>query len=101
MGCRPRISEDFEGGLQGKIIEVGGYEVLMEVEKVMSVGKGNKAAAPNCIKGKRVRLAGFYPQYEKLFKELRPTDIIQIGARHGDVVFDMFQAQGDLVKIEE
>ncbi len=100
-GVPPKDFRGFEGGLQGKIIEVGGYEVLMEVEKVMSVGKGNKAAAPNSIKGKRVRLAGFYPQYEKLFKELRPTDIIQIGARHGDVVFDMFQAQGDLVKIEE
>jgi hypothetical protein len=100
-GVPPKDFRGFEGGLQGKIIEVGGYEVLMEVEKVMSVGKGNKAAVPNCIKGKRVRLAGFYPQYEKLFKELRPTDIIQIGARHGDVVFDMFQAQGDLVKIEE
>jgi len=100
-GVPPKDFRGFEGGLQGKIIEVGGYEVLMEVEKVMSVGKGNKAADPNSIKGKRVRLAGFYPQYEKLFKELRPTDIIQIGARHQDAVFDMFQVQGDLVKIEE
>ena len=41
------------------------------------------------------------PQYEKLFKELRPTDIIQIGARHEDAVFDMFQVQGDLLRIEE
>jgi hypothetical protein len=100
-GVPPKDFRGFEGGLQGKIIEVGGYEVLMEVEKVIRVGKGNKAAVPNSIKGKRVRLAGFYPQYEKLFKELRPTDIIQIGARHQDAVFDMFQVQGDLVKIEE
>jgi len=100
-GVPPKDFRGFEGGLQGKIIEVGGYEVLMEVEKVMSVGKGNKATVPNSIKGKRVRLAGFYPQYEKLFKELRPTDIIQIGARHQDAVFDMFQVQGDLVKIGE
>ena len=100
-GVPPKDFRGFEGGLQGKIIEVGGYEVLMEVEKVMSVGKGNKAIVPNSIKGKRVQLAGFYPQYEKLFKELRPTDIIQIGARHQDAVFDMFQVQGDLVKIEE
>ena len=100
-GVPPKDFRGFEGGLQGKIIEVGGYEVLMEVEKVMSVGKGNKATAPNSIKGKRVRLAGFYPQYEKLFKELRPTDIIQIEARHQDAVFDMFQVQGELVKIEE
>ena len=100
-GVPPKDFRGFEGGLQGKIIEVGGYEVLMEVEKVMSVGKDNKATVPNSIKGKRVRLAGFYPKYEKLFKELRPTDIIQIGARHQDAVFDMFQVQGDLVKIEE
>jgi outer membrane protein assembly factor BamB len=100
-GVPPKDFRGFEGGLQGKIIEVGGYEVLMEVEKVMSVGKGNKATVPNSIKGKRVRLAGFYPQYEKLFKELRPTDIIQIEARHQDAVFDMFQVQGELVKIEE
>jgi len=100
-GVPPKDFRGFEGGLQGKIIEVGGYEVLMEVEKVMSVGKGNKATVPNSIKGKRVRLAGFYPQYEKLFKELRPTDIIQIEARHQDAVFGMFQVQGELVKIEE
>ena len=100
-GVPPKDFRGFEGVLQGKIIEVGGYEVLMEIEKVMSTDKDSKAAAPNSIKGKRVRLAGFYPQYEKLFKELRPTDIIQIGARHEDVVFGMFQVQGDLLGIEE
>ena len=100
-GVPPKDFRGFEGVLQGKIIEVGGYEVLLEVEKVMRVGKGNKAAGINSIKDKRVRLAGFYPQYEKLFKELRPTDIIQIGARHEDPVFDMFQVQGDLFKLEE
>jgi len=100
-GVPPKDFRGFEGVLQGKIIEVGGYEVLMEIEKVMSTDKDSKAAAPNSIKGKRVRLAGFYPQYEKLFKELRPTDIIQIGARHEDAVFDMFQVQGDLLRIEE
>ena len=73
----------------------------MEIEKVISTSKESKAVAPNSIKGKRVRLAGFYPQYENLFKELRPTDIIQIGARHEDVVFDMFQVQGDLLRIGE
>ena len=100
-GVPPKEFRGFEGVLHGKIIEVGGYEVLMEVEKILKVDKGNKASGPKSIKGKRVRLAGFYPQYEKLFKELRPTDIIQIGARHEDAVFDMFQVQGELVKIEE
>jgi len=100
-GVPPKEFRGFEGVLQGKIIEAGGYEVLMEVEKVLKVGEGNKSVDPNSIKGKWVRLAGFYPQYEKLFKELRPTDIIQIGARHEDAVFDVFQVQGELVKIEE
>ena len=100
-GVPPRDFRGFEGVIQGKIVEVGGYEVLMEIEKVISTDKDSKAAAPNSIKGKRVRLAGFYPQYENPFKELRPTDIIQIGARHEDAVFDMFQVQGDLLKIEE
>ena len=100
-GVPPKEFRGFEGVLKGKIIEVGGYEVLMEIEKVISTSKESKAVAPNSIKGKRVRLAGFYPQYENLFKELRPTDIIQIGARHEDVVFDMFQVQGDLLRIGE
>ena len=100
-GVPPKDFRGFEGVLQGKIIEAGGYEVLIEIEKVISTDKNSKAAAPNSIKGKRVRLAGFYPQYENPFKELRPTDIIQIGARHEDAVFDMFQVQGDLLRIEE
>ena len=100
-GVPPKDFRGFEGVLQGKIIEAGGYEVLIEIEKVISTDKNSKAAAPNSIKGKRVRLAGFYPQYENPFKELRPTDIIQIGARHEDAAFDMFQVQGDLLRIEE
>ena len=44
---RLRFTKDFrfEGVLQGKIIEAGGYEVLIEIEKVISTDKNSKAAA--------------------------------------------------------
>ena len=58
-GVPPKDFRDLKEA-SGKIIEAGG-EVLIEIEKVISTDKNSKAAAPNSIKGKRVRLAGFYP----------------------------------------
>ena len=58
-GVPPETFRGFAGTLKGKILESGGYELLMLVDEVVSVADANKATAPKSIMGKRIRVSGF------------------------------------------
>ena len=90
----------FEGILRGKILETAGYEVLLLVEDIANLSDANEAVDPRSIKGKRVRIAGFYNNHADKFNELLPNDIIRVGMRHANRSFDTFQVTEVLEVIE-
>ena len=78
-GVPPETFRGFAGTLKGKILESGGYELLMLVDEVVSVADANKATAPKSIMGKRIRVSGFYNDHADKFNSLLPNDIIRVG----------------------
>ena len=100
-GVPPEAFRGFQGILQGKIVEVGGYEVLLRAEDIVNVSDGNKATDANSIRGKLVRIGGFYDDHRDKFSELQPSDIIRVGVRHANRAFDMFGVTDVLDIIEQ
>ena len=90
-GVPPDTFRGFVGTLKGKILESGGYELLMLVDDIASVADANEAADPKSIKGKRVRVNGFYNDHADQFNSLLPNDIIRVGMRHRNTDFDSFE----------
>ena len=99
-GVPPEAFRGFAGTLKGKILESGGYELLMLVDDVASVDDANKAADPKSIKGKRVRVSGFYNDHADKFNGLLPNDIIRVGMLHRNTAFDMFEVTDVLEVLE-
>ena len=99
-GVPPEAFRGFEGTLKGKILETAGYEGLLLVEDIASLSDANEAADPMSIKGKKVRVAGFYNNHADKFNGLLPNDIIRVGMRHTNRAFDMFQVTEVLEVIE-
>lgn len=90
-GVPPEAFRGFAGTLKGKILESSGYELLMVVDDIASVADANEAADPKSIKGKRVRVNGFFNDYADQFNSLLPNDIIRVGMRHRNTNYDMFE----------
>ncbi len=99
-GVPPESFRGFQGVLQGKIVEAGGYEVLLRAEDIVKVGGGNEASDANSIKGKLVRISGFYDDHADKFNGLQQSDIIRVGIRHTNRVFDMFGVTDILELVE-
>ncbi len=82
-GVPPQDFRGFRGLLQGKIVEVGGYEILMTVEEIVSVAKESKAANVEVIKGKRIRVIGLYA-HKDAYDGLHVGDRIRVRVSHTD-----------------
>ena len=61
------------------------------MDDIASVADANEAADPKIIKGKRVRVNGFFNDYADQFNSLLPNDIIRVGMRHRNTNYDMFE----------
>ena len=83
FGVPPQEFRGFRGELVGKVIEAVGYEVLLEVRDVKPADS-NKAADATSIKGKRIRIAGFYNEHADAFADLHKGDIIRVSTTHGN-----------------
>ena len=99
-GVPPETFRGFAGTLKGKILESGGYELLMLVDEVVSVADANKATAPKSIMGKRIRVSGFYNDHADKFNSLLPNDFIRVGMLHRNTNFDMFEVTDVLEVLE-
>ena len=88
FGVPPDEFRGFQGLLQGKIVEVGGYELLLAVDDVVSVSKESKAADADSIQGKRAYVVGFFGRHEDAFNELHVGDKIRLSVSHQDSSHD-------------
>ena len=99
VGVPPEEFRGFRGVLLGKIVELDqSYEVLLRVDEVVKLADGNRATDANSIKGKLVRLIGFF-QHQNKFKDLHEGDTIRAGATHADRTHDEFGVTDVLEKI--
>ena len=99
FGVPPQEFRGFHGVLQGKIIEVGGYEVLMIVDEVPKSADDSKAANGDSIKGKRIRVVGFYNQHADVFHDLHVDDTIRLSVSHADPTHDELVVTGLLERM--
>ena len=99
-GVPPREFRGFQGVLEGKIVEVGGYEVTLRVASVQEEKANSRATKAAAITGKLVRMNGFYNQHQEAFKDLNVGDVIRVGARHADPSHDEFGVTDVLEKVK-
>ena len=100
-GVPPEAFRGFRGVLKGKIVEAGGYEVLLHAEEITSLDDASTASDANSIKGKLVRINGFYNDHADKFNELQLSDSIQVGVRHANPIFDTFGVTDVLEIVEQ
>jgi len=100
FGVPPADFRGFDGQLTGKIIEAAGYEVVMEPTEIKP-SSDNKAGQPESIKGKRIRVAGFYNQHSDLFADLHEGDTIRLSVSHRNPASDSLQVTAQLEKLEK
>ena len=100
-GVPPKAFRGFQGELRGKIVEVSGYEMLLRAEEITSLDDANTASDANSIKGKLVRINGFYDDHADKFNELQPSDTIRVSVRHANPIFDMFGVTDVLEIVEQ
>jgi hypothetical protein len=99
-GVPPKEFRGFQGVLEGKIVEVGGYEVTLRVASVQEEKANSRATKAAAITGKLVRMNGFYNQHQEAFKDLNVGDVIRVGARHADPSHDEFGVTDVLEKVK-
>ena len=100
-GVPPETFRGFRGVLRGKIVEVAGYEVLLRAEEITNLDDANTASDANSIKGKLVRINGFYNDHADKFNELQLSDIIRVSVRHANPIFDTFGVTDVLEIVEQ
>jgi hypothetical protein len=100
FGVPPADFRGFDGQLTGKIIEAAGYVVVMEPTEIKP-SSDNKAGQPESIKGKRIRVAGFYNQHSDLFADLHEGDTIRLSVSHRNPASDSLQVTAQLEKLEK
>ncbi len=100
-GVPPETFRGFRGVLRGKIVEVAGYEVLLRAEEITSLDDASIASDANSIKGKLVRINGFYNDHADKFNELQLSDVIQVSVRHANPIFDTFGVTDVLEIVEQ
>ncbi|MEE2641782.1 MAG: hypothetical protein VX768_14235, partial [Planctomycetota bacterium] len=99
-GVPPDGFRGFAGQLKGKIVEVGGYEVMLRVSEVTRTLESSRAREVGQISQKLVRISGFYGQHEKAFGDLRVGDVIEVGVAHRNPAYDEFSVTELLKKVE-
>ena len=100
FGVPPKDFRGFDGELTGKIVESEGYEVVLEPTEIKPSNE-NKAGQPESIKGKRIRVAGFYNQHSDLYADLHEGDTIRLSVSHRNPASDSLQVTGQLEKLEK
>ena len=100
FGVPPKGFRGFRGELTGKIVEAAGYEVLLQVV-ALKPASGSKAAKADTIKGRRIRIVGFYNQHRDLFADLHEGDKIQVSVVHPIPGYDEFNVTDVLKKIKK
>ena len=100
FGVPPKDFRGFDGQLTGKIIESAGYEVVLEPTEIKPSSENN-AGQPETIKGKRIRVAGFYNQHSDLYADLHEGDTIRLSVSHRNPASDSLQVTDQLEKLEK
>ncbi|MDA9856499.1 hypothetical protein N9D23_00135 [Rubripirellula sp.] len=100
FGVPPQDFRGFDGQLTGKIVESAGYEVVLEPTEIKPSSE-NKAGKPESIKGKRIRIAGFYNQHSDLYADLHEGDTIRLSVSHRNPASDSLQVTGQLEKLDK
>ena len=100
FGVPPKDFRGFDGQLTGKIVESAGYEVVLEPTEIKPSSE-NKAGQPESIKGKRIRVAGFYNQHRDLYADLHEGDTIRLSVSHRIPASDSLQVTAQLEKLEK
>ena len=100
FGVPPKEFRGFSGELTGKIVEAAGYEVLLQVS-ALKPARSNKAAQPDAIKGKRIRIVGFYNDHRDLFADLHEGDEIRVSVAHPNSSHDELNVADVLKKIKK
>ena len=79
----PELFRGFNGAVSGKIVTKSTelMEVIIEVDRVLDVWKGNTAKKPESIVGKRVMLGGFW-QRKDAYHGLKTGQHIEVGMKH-------------------
>ena len=101
FGVPPDAFRGFSGILQGEIVELDqGYEVLLRVDTIVELSDDSKAIDVDSIKGKRIKLTGFF-QHEEKFKDLHEGDTIRVEASQANPSHDEFRVKDVLEKVEQ
>jgi hypothetical protein len=98
FGVPPKEFRGFSGELIGKVVEAAGYEVLLEVSEIKPSGQ-NKATDAASIKGKRIRIAGFYRDHADAFGDLNTGDRIRVSTQHRNPQSDSVDVTDVLEKV--
>jgi len=98
FGVPPKAFRGFRGELTGKIVEVGGYELLLQVSALKS-GPDNKADDANSIQGGRIRIVGFYNDHRDLFADLHAGDVVRLSTTHRNPEHDELTVTNLLQKV--
>lgn len=99
FGVPPKEFRGFSGELIGKVVEAAGYEVLLEVNEIKPSGQ-NKATDAASIKGKRIRIAGFYRDHAEAFGDLNTGDKIRVSTQHRNPRSDSVDVTDVLEKVK-
>ncbi|MEO1997333.1 MAG: hypothetical protein ABGZ17_18855, partial [Planctomycetaceae bacterium] len=98
FGVPPQAFRGFRGELTGKIVEVGGYELLLQVSELKAAAD-NKAANADSIKGHRIRIVGFYNDHRELFADLHAGDVVRLSTTHRNPEHDELTVTNLLQKV--
>ena len=98
FGVPPKDFRGFSGELIGKVVESAGYEVLLEVSEIKPSAQ-NKATDASSIRGKRIRIAGFYRDHADAFGGLNIGDKIRVSTQHRNPQSDSVDVTDVLEKI--
>jgi outer membrane protein assembly factor BamB len=100
FGVPPSDFRGFKGQLTGKIVEVAGYEVLLSVTDQIPASD-SAATDADSIRGKRVRIVGFYNQHREAFEDLHEGDKIQVSVSHPDPNHDELEVTNVLNPVQD
>lgn len=98
FGVPPEEFRGFHGELTGKIVEVSGYELLLEVQGVKP-SAADAAKQAESILGKRIRIGGFYGSHRDAYEDLHQGDTIKVSTRHRNRSSDSLEVTDVLQKL--
>lgn len=98
FGVPPQAFRGFHGELTGKIVEIGGYELLLQVT-ALKTAPDSKAADATSIQGGRIRIVGFYNDHRDLFADLHAGDVVRLSTTHRNPEHDELTVTNLLQKV--